>query len=490
MLKKSAVINLGVLCLWIALLGLLLYKNYRGAELGKIENIQQIFQKKTYWYDVYANNKKIGFANTTIEQIGNEILFRHQREFKAFKTEQGAQKQIIIEETLETLCNPDYSAKSLKYSNNIKGEKGIKLAARIDKDDIIFELGSAEKRKIHTAPLKNKSLYMPIILLPALHQKKPALNTAFQAPMLDFSMLKIRDTKVVLEEIKPVNMQAFVLSVYKFKMGDILMWSSDSGAMIKSEEPSGITLYLQNEETAKDPADRIIFDYTLLPSLKSNRPLVNAEDMRSLRIKLDYFKPDPGLYDNSAVSFKDNILTIKKENVSEIKKNTYALPYNDPKLKKFLEPDKWVNSDYKLLKDTGIIYAKSNNNDAYALSQYLTGYVYNLVRPHPQFFLQNSIDFLKTLHGSYLETTVMFATYARAGGLPARLVSGLVYRNGFFHFHAWPEVWFGKWTPVDPSLAQFPADATHIPLKQGTLEDLISIVDDLKKIKIEILEAS
>jgi hypothetical protein len=31
---------------------------------------------------------------------------------------------------------------------------------------------------------------------------------------------------------------------------------------------------------------------------------------------------------------------------------------------------------------------------------------------------------------------------------------------------------------------------THIPLKEGTLTDIISITDDLKNIKIEIMEAS
>ncbi|MCX5718411.1 MAG: transglutaminase domain-containing protein, partial [Nitrospirae bacterium] len=65
-----------------------------------------------------------------------------------------------------------------------------------------------------------------------------------------------------------------------------------------------------------------------------------------------------------------------------------------------------------------------------------------------------------------------------------------VYKDGYFYFHTWPEVWFDKWIPVDPTLAQFPADVTHIPLKEGTLKDIISILNDLKNIKIEILEAS
>lgn len=84
----------------------------------------------------------------------------------------------------------------------------------------------------------------------------------------------------------------------------------------------------------------------------------------------------------------------------------------------------------------------------------------------------------------------MYASFARAAGLPTRLIGGLVYRDGYFYFHTWPEIWFDRWVPVDPTLAQFPADVTHIPLKEGTLKDITSIVNDLKSIHIEILEAS
>jgi transglutaminase-like putative cysteine protease len=102
----------------------------------------------------------------------------------------------------------------------------------------------------------------------------------------------------------------------------------------------------------------------------------------------------------------------------------------------------------------------------------------------------NSNEIFKTRVGDYIGRTVMFASFGRAAGLPTRMVSGFVYRGGFFYFHTWPEVWFGKWIPVDPSLAQFPADVTHIPLKTGTLKDIVSIIDKIKDIKIEILEAS
>ena len=71
---------------------------------------------------------------------------------------------------------------------------------------------------------------------------------------------------------------------------------------------------------------------------------------------------------------------------------------------------------------------------------------------------------------------------ARAAGLPARIAVGLVYLRGAFYYHAWPEVYLaespqrGLWLPVDPTLNQFPADATHIRLVRGGLDRQATIL--------------
>jgi hypothetical protein len=174
-----------------------------------------------------------------------------------------------------------------------------------------------------------------------------------------------------------------------------------------------------------------------------------------------------------------------------MKGKTYQLPYTGSTLKKFIQPDNWVMSTYKPLQDTGRIYAKKYNNDAFLFSQYLTNYIVQLIRTAPTFVLSNSEQIFKSsLSGDYLERTVMFATYARAAGLPTRLVGGVVYLYGYFYFHTWPEIWLQEWIPVDPTLIQYPADATHIPLIEGNLNDITAIIEELNKINIEVLEAS
>lgn len=70
------------------------------------------------------------------------------------------------------------------------------------------------------------------------------------------------------------------------------------------------------------------------------------------------------------------------------------------------------------------------------------------------------------------------------------MVGGLVFRQGYFYYHAWPEVWFDGWVPVDPTLGQFPADVTHIRFVTGDIDKIASFGNIIKNLKIDVVEAS
>ena len=65
----------------------------------------------------------------------------------------------------------------------------------------------------------------------------------------------------------------------------------------------------------------------------------------------------------------------------------------------------------------------------------------------------------------------LFAALARALGLPARVVNGVVYlaEHGGFLYHTWNEVWLegAGWRAVDATFGQPLADATHVALVVG-----------------------
>lgn len=109
--------------------------------------------------------------------------------------------------------------------------------------------------------------------------------------------------------------------------------------------------------------------------------------------------------------------------------------------------------------------------------------------------LATAAEALRQGEGDPTEQAVLFCAAARLAGLPVRLAGGLWYRSHDFTYHAWPEVWAGKWIAVDPTRPDGRADAARIrfaaiDLGEGTPEDALVAVGFLvDRLEIEILEA-
>ncbi len=78
-------------------------------------------------------------------------------------------------------------------------------------------------------------------------------------------------------------------------------------------------------------------------------------------------------------------------------------------------------------------------------------------------------DVLAAKKGDCTEHSLLMTALARAAGIPARRIDGLVYMEAAdkvpaFYWHQWVEVYVGEWIAMDPTFGQNLADATHIAL--------------------------
>lgn len=99
--------------------------------------------------------------------------------------------------------------------------------------------------------------------------------------------------------------------------------------------------------------------------------------------------------------------------------------------------------------------------------------------------------------GDCTEHAVLLAAMARARGIPARVVTGLVYIGTppGFGFHMWNEVYVaGRWIPVDATLARGGIGAGHIKIAHSNLSEatalgcFLPVAQVLGRLKIEVLE--
>jgi len=138
---------------------------------------------------------------------------------------------------------------------------------------------------------------------------------------------------------------------------------------------------------------------------------------------------------------------------------------------RYLQPNAWVQSDYAGVIGFARRYSGAGSADQImrqlvdGVREYMTGAVDYLG-------YASAREALRTRAGDCTEFAVLLAAAARARGIPARVVTGLVYTDRFsgkkdvFSPHTWVQAWTGKrWVSYDAGLGEF--DATHIALAVG-----------------------
>ncbi len=104
-------------------------------------------------------------------------------------------------------------------------------------------------------------------------------------------------------------------------------------------------------------------------------------------------------------------------------------------------------------------------------------------------------DVLAAGKGDCTEHSVLLVALARALGIPARGVHGLVYARyddgqHALYWHAWVEVRSGgEWIAMDPTFGQPVADATHVALGGGSKVDTVGLLGALKVLGAEAKDA-
>jgi Transglutaminase-like superfamily len=103
----------------------------------------------------------------------------------------------------------------------------------------------------------------------------------------------------------------------------------------------------------------------------------------------------------------------------------------------------------------------------------------------------SALDVLEKREAECQGHTYLYAAFARALGIPTRVVNGIAYSEDYqgFLYHTWAESLVGgRWLAVDPTFGTAPTDATHVKLVEGeTLDQLTPLVDWVGRLKVRVL---
>ena len=157
-------------------------------------------------------------------------------------------------------------------------------------------------------------------------------------------------------------------------------------------------------------------------------------------------------------------------------------------VREYLLPSLEIESGHERIKDT-VQEITGKQADPLTDANKITLWVYKNLKKK-MVDTTSALDTLVSMEGECQAHAHLLAALLRADGIPAKVVSGIVYAQdvGGFLYHSWNEIYLGAWVPVDATFGQFPADVTHIKFAEGGPESIIDTIPLVGAIGIEVLD--
>jgi hypothetical protein len=473
--------------LWLILSGRLLYKTYFNGDtnaryISLATGLKEL-PSESEWMNIFHDGKKMGHTVYSIENKGkNGYGIRSSTHLNVVFG--GLESEIHLENSsyMDTLFRLDsfrFWMVSDQYSTEVLGFKESTTMTLN-----FIQRGDTTRNQIEVP----EDLYTYTAIQPMVASKGIQSGETVKVPAYDPMSMEMADVTISHEgkEWSQIGDETLFLNKLRIEFKGIpsIMWLDDNGLTYKEETIMGMTMERTTPEIALTRAQGAEVDllngFAVIPS----HPITKPEKLKSLTIYLSGMAPDVFF---ALESPRQKIL---KTDPFQLQLTRKAQPVGRSDLSAYLQASDMIQSDHpRIIEQVSKIFKTPESPEQ--ISKRLTRWVFQYLDKRPVASLSGAVDILETGVGDCTEHTTLFTSLSRAAGVPTKIHIGLVYLQGRFLFHAWPVVAInGEWVDVDPSLDQFPADATHLALIEGDFENLTDLIPALGNIEITILEQS
>jgi len=473
---------------WLAQMGLLLQRSYLQASSLNLAADLARYGSSAQWKGVYYRGEKIGFmvGQTVPTSDGYELQEDGQLQMALLGATTAAR--------LHTSARVDkaFALRSFSFSLD-PGTGPVAVKGTLDgrRLDLTVETPSGrrtETRELAEPPALSLNLSRRLAaegLASGQHRELTVFDPATlrNAPM----SLDVEAREIVRAAGRPVP--AFKV---RTKFGALVStsWITDVGEVVREESPMGLIVVRETRDRATalavpgDLQTDMLAAAAVVPD--EGRRIDDPATVERLRVRL--YGVDIGGRDLEGAG------QTATGNVIEVRDSKTLPPGSpDPDAANHLAPEPFIESDAPEIKEEAAKAVQGVEAAPRPRAERLVRYVNALLEKKPTVSLPSAREVLRTKVGDCNEHTALYVAMARSAGIPARIAVGLVYLHGAFYYHAWPEVYLaergrGAWVPVDPTLNQFPADATHLRLARGGLDRQAAILPMIGRARLRILD--
>lgn len=469
-------------------MALLVHRSYLQASAANMATDLARYGSEAQWRGVYYRGEKIGF--TVGQTIAVEDGFELQEDGRLQMSLLGATTPAVIRTTARV--DRAFELQSFDFSLD-PGTGPVAVSGTLEGLTLTLTITSGGSSRTQT-----RTLTEPPALMLSLARRlaSEGLSAGARHQWTMFDPATMRNAPVTIEvggrEVVRVGerpVPAFRVTL-AFAGLSTTAWVTDTGEVVREESPLGLLTVAEPSERAMAMAVPRAVQVDLLEASAvvpvSSQRIDEPRDVRRLRVRLEGADLTRTDLDGAGQRVDGDTVEIVDARSLEAE----ARP-ND--LESFLQAEPLIESDAPEIRDEAA-RALEGVTGTRERAERLTRHVNGLLEKKPTISLPSAVEVLRTKVGDCNEHTALFVALARAAGIPARISVGLVAVRNAFYYHAWPEVYIdegpdrGLWLPVDPTFNQFPADATHVRLARGGLDQQVAILPLIGRLKMTVLD--
>ena len=484
---------------WVASTGVLVKRSYFDASAASLATDLARYGSNAEWRGVYYRGEKIGF--TVSQTVPRDDGFELQEDGRLQMSLLGASSAAALHTAARVDSN--FALRSFDFSLD-PGTGAIVVRGRVDPIDasggrarLLIAITSAGSTRTETRELAE---------VPVLSQNFARLlaggrlvaGSRQQWTIFDPATLRNAPVMVAIGNREIVrNAGERPLPAFRVDMEyaglRTTSWITDTGNVVREESPLGLMTVRESADRAQslsvpEPVQTDLLQAAaVVPAMR--RRIDEPRDVRLLRLELNGA-------DLTNADLQGGGQTVRGSTIELIDPQSLEPGPLDEDVDEYLKPEPLIESDAPEIRAEAE-KAVAGAVDTRTRAEKLTRYVNGLLDKKPTISLPSARDVLRTKVGDCNEHTALYVAMARSIGIPARIAVGLTYVRGItgaFYYHAWPEVYIdegddrGLWLPVDPTLNEFPADATHLRLARGGLDKQAAILPLIGRLRMTILD--
>ena len=417
---------------------------------------------RTEWFGLYLKDKKIGYVRSTCEQVGDQVLVLQTFNMKLASF--GQKAEYAVSQVLTFENKAPYRM--------VRAEKDERNEPAPPKKTLLLRKGQGFEYSYRTGQEVSRKQIADVdyTLADALASDLWVRRGPKQGDKAVFKQFDVTDGKTHALKCKILGTKSSLVAGVKVRYFEVeIVSSKEQLTYLTRLDDQGRTLSsviaifeirAETEEQAKNT--EYSQDLFVLGMVKSDRPLGLTKSVRELVLEVpgkegEIFEDGP----RQSVAPGPNGSRLLKLG----KKYGKATPATREEIADSLEETNSYcisHPKVKALAEQAVGSAKTPEEKVRRIVRFVNGFI----RPQLSATMPTIHDLMENKHGDCKSYALMVTNLARAAGVPAREVSGLLYIGDdqkAFGGHAWNEVVLnGVWVPVDASLRETEVDATHV----------------------------